>query len=286
MPCRASDIASTPPIPLGVPVTVLRTGNHILAHHPDSGGWHVRDLPERLRDGDYTDRLEETVTETRAPVLIVSFFDGELCAILGLEPGPDSAPWAARLHPHVPPTRYPTPKHRHLYPHPLPPQWMLSGDLLSGAAAVAALAGWSQASGGEPDRAGLAALLAEEPERFTEDVVPRLVDLLGLSEHVEPWYPHEFHGWDDPVKLERSITVLQPGRFRALDCVEHQGCYALVRRQDGGDYLIEYREPKSEALHQTVTPSLAEVVAAMNAWARGETRWRGDFIWTRASPPQ
>lgn len=259
------------------------TGDHILAHLRDSGGWRILDFPGGL--GDRLDRLEDTVIQTRAPVIIVTFFDGELCGIRGLEPGPESTPWAVRLHAHVPPNRYPTPKHRHLYPHPLPPEWMLSDDLLTGAEAVAALVGWSQASGGEPDRAGLAALLAEEPEHFTEDVVPRLRDLLGLSEHVEPWYPHEFAGWDDPAKLERSMAALQPGRFRALDCIEHQGCYALVRRQDGGDYLIEYREPDAEVVHQTVTPSLDEVVAAMNAWARGEVRWRREFAWRQVSPP-
>ena len=50
-----------------------------------------------------------------------------------------------------------------------------------------------------------------------------------------------------------------------------------------GDYLIEYGEPNRHVLHQTVTPSLDKVVEAMNAWARGETRWREDFEWMPAS---
>ena len=65
--------------------------------------------------------------------------------------------------------------------------------------------------------------------------------MLGLSEQVELWYPHEFHGRGDPVKLERSIAALQPGRFRALDCAEHQNCFALVRMRTEGDYLIVRR---------------------------------------------
>jgi hypothetical protein len=272
------------------------TGDYVVAHHPVSpfelyvfrdvsfvsddhasrpGGWHILEIQRGL--GEHRDWLEEMVAESRAPVMIVTFFDGDLCAIRGLAPGPHTAPWAVRLYEVPAPSRYPTPKHRNLYPHPLPPEWMIADDLLSGAPAVDALAAWSAATGGRPDRDALTALLAEKPERFAEDLVGRLLDMLGLSEKVELWYPHEFHGWDDPAKLERSIAALQPGRFRALDCVEHQGCFALVRMRTEGDYLIEYSEPKLAVLHQTVTPSLDKVVEAMNAWARGETRWRDDF---------
>lgn len=283
------------------------TGDYIVVHHPVSpfelyvfrdvsffwdddtrparmrdhvtrpGGWHILEVQRGL--GQHRDWLEEMVVESWAPVMIVTFFDGELCAIRGLAPGPDAAPWAVRLYEAGASSRYPTPKHRHLYPHPLPPEWMIADDLLSGAPAVEAIAAWSAATGGGPDRDALASLLAESPERFAEDLVGRLVDILGLSEHVELWYPHLFHGWDDPAKLERSIAALQPGRFRALDCVQHQNCFAAVRRRAEGDYLIEYGEPKADALRQTVTPSLAVVVEAMNAWARGETRWRDDFEW-------
>lgn len=49
-----------------------------------------------------------------------------------------------------------------------------------------------------------------------------------------------------------------------------------------GDYLIEYRGPKPDATYQAITPSLPAVVDAMNAWARGETSWLGDFEWTQA----
>ena len=128
-------------------------------------------------------------------------------------------------------------------------------------------------------------MLAEEPERFTEDVFFRLLDTVGLSEQVEPApYPHLFFGWDDPVKLERSIAALQPGRFRALDCREHQDCFALVRMRSEGDYVIEYREQKPETLYQTITPSLDKVIAAMNAWAQGEVMWRDDFEWAQVAP--
>lgn len=281
------------------------SGDYILAHHPVAlselyvfqdlrnfdvrshgsrpGGWHTLQVDGGL--GDRRDWLAEMVEGSRAPVLIVSFFDGELCAVRGLEPGPGTAPWSVRLHRRVPPDRYPTPKHRHLYPHPLPPQWMIVDDLLSGAPAVEAVAGWSAATGGEADRAGLAALLAEEPEHFTGDLYFRLRDLLGLSDQVELWYPHLFIGWDDPPKLARSIAALQPGRFRALDCREHQNCFALVRMRAEGDYVIEYREPKPEVLHQTTTRSVVKVIAAMQEWVRGEVAWRADFAWTQVSPP-
>lgn len=281
------------------------SGDHILAHHPVSlcelrffgdlshilhdgfpgdghvsrpGGWHTLELGHSLSDGEYW--LTELVSGSRAPVMIVSFFNGEMCAIRGLEPGPDAVPWSVRLHKASASSRYPVPKHRHLYPHPLPPEWTIADDLLSGTPAVEAIANWSAATGGEADRAALAALLAEEPEHFTADVFSRLLDVLGLSEQVELWYPHEFIGWDDPVKLQKSIAALQPGRFRALDCVEHQNCSAVVRMRPEGDYVIEYREPKSEVPHQTITPSLAKVIEAMAAWTRGEVLWRDDFDWT------
>lgn len=291
-------------------------GDVILAHHPDSlfelrffgdlghilhdpahpahqehhvrhlvtrpGGWHVLDLGYSLPEGGYW--LTELVAGSRAPAMIFSFFNGEMCAIRGLEPGPHATPWAVRLHDDSVPSRYPVPKHRDLFPRPLPPEWMIADDLLSGTSAVEAVAGWSAAAGGRADRAALTALLAERPGHFTKDIVSRLADTLGLGERVELWYPHELVGWDDPVKLQRSIAALQPGRFRALDCVEHQNCFALVRMRDDGDYAIEYREPKSEAGHQTVTPSLDAVVEAMTAWARGEVSWREDFEWTQIAP--
>lgn len=285
------------------------TGDYVVVHHPVSpldlyafgdiafawsddrlarmrehasrpGGWHIVEMQEGT--GERLDWLEEMVGQSRAPVMIITFIESRLCAIRGLVPGPEGTRWAVRLHEASVPSSYPTPKHRHLYPFPLPPEWMLTDDLLTGTPAVDAIADWSAATGGEADREELAALLAEQPERFTEDVVVRFVDTLGLSEHVELWYPHLFHGWDDPVKLEKSIAALQPGHFRALDCVEHQDCFALVRRRTEGDYLIEYGEPKGDVLHQTVTPSLDKVVAAMNAWARGEIRWRDDFEWMSA----
>lgn len=289
------------------------TGDYIVVHHPVSpfelyvfrdmafawdddarlarmrdyasrpGGWHIVEIQRGL--GERPDWLEKLVTDSRAPVMIISFFDGALCAIRGLVPGPHAAPWAVRLHEATAASRYPTPKHRHLHPGPLPPEWMIAEDLLTGAPAVDAIAGWSAATGGDADREELTALLAGQPERFTDELVVRLVGTLGLSEQVDLWYPHEFNGWDDPVKLEPSIAALQPGRFRALDCVEHQNCFALVRMRTEGGYLIEYGEPKRDVLHQTVVPSLDMVVEAMNAWARGETRWREDFEWT-AVPKQ
>jgi hypothetical protein len=258
------------------------TGDYIVVHHPVSpfelyvfrdlsfawddddrlarmrdhasrpGGWHVVEIPRGLRERQ--DWLEDMVAESRAPVMIVTFVEGELRTIRGLAPGPHAVPWAVRLDE-------------------------------AGAPDVDAIAAWSAATGGVADRDGLTALLAEGPERFSEDLVVRLIDLLGLSEHVERWYPHEFVGWDDPAKLERSIAALQPGRFRALDCVEHQNCFAAIRMRTEGDYLIEYREPKPDVTRQTVTPSLAAVVEAMNAWARGETSWRDDFEWTQVSLP-
>jgi hypothetical protein len=199
--------------------------------------------------------------------------------------GKHRAPWSVRLHAASAPLRYPVPRHRHLYPGELPPEWMISDQLLSGAPAVDAIARWSAATGGEADRTGLAAVLAEEPEHFADDVFFRLLDMVGLSEQVEPWYPHEVYGWDDPAKLERSIAALQPGRYRALDCGEHLNCYALVRMRQQGDYVVEYREPKPEVLYQTTVPSLVAVTTAMNAWARGEVKWRDDFEWTPVRPP-
>ncbi|MEY9911037.1 hypothetical protein ABIA35_007288 [Catenulispora sp. MAP12-49] len=275
---------------------------YIVVHHPGSVSElrFFADLGHILYDGAYADRgtrpggwhtlqrgglaadeywLTQLVAGSRAPVMLVSFFAGEMCAIRGLEPGPHSTPWALRLHAASVPSRYPTPKHRDLYPAPLPPLWMISDELLSGPAAVEAIAGWSAATDGAPDRAALAALLAEEPEHFAEDLLDRLLDTLGLSEQVERWYPHLFHGWDDPVKLQRSIAALQPGRFRALDCREHQDCFALVRMRAEGDYTIEFREQKSGTPQQTTTASLDAVVEAMNAWARGEVAWRADFRW-------
>ena len=264
------------------------SGHHIVAHHPVSlselqvfreiiyntlcyeddpnhvpirasrpGGWHV--LEARYGLGDDRDWLGDMVSATRAPVLIVSFSDGVLGTIRGLEPGPRATPWTIRPHPEL---------------SGVPP-----------AAALATLATWSTATNGHPDRAALAAFLSQEPTRFTEDVVPRLLDALGLSDHVElAPYPHEVTTWDDPVKLEKSISALQPGRYRALDCGEHGNCYALVRMRSQGDYVLEYREEQPEVLHQTVTPSLDDVITAMKAWARGEVLWRDDFDWTPVSP--
>ena len=261
------------------------SGHHIVAHHPVSlselqifreiiyntlcyeddpnhdpdrgsrpGGWHV--IEARYGLGDDRDWLGDMVGASRAPVLIVSFSDGVLGTIRGLEPGPRATPWTVGRH-----------------------------SALTGAPAVGALADWSTATDGRPDRVALAALLADEPAGTPEDVVCRLLDALGLSDRVElAPYPHEVTTWDDPVKLEKSLSALQPGRYRALDCGEHGNCYALVRMRSQGDYVLEYREEQPEVLHQTVTPSLDDVITAMKAWARGEVLWRDDFDWTPVSP--
>lgn len=266
----------------GLPVVLCGEPGDVHSHGVRPGDWHVLEVRYGLRDGEYW--LGEWVEGTRAPAMIVSFHEGELCVVQGLETGPRAVPWAGRLHAASAADRYPTPKHRHLHPG-LPPEWMIADGLLSGSAAVEALAGWSAATGGRADRAGLAALLAEEPRHFTEDVVLRLLDLIGLSEQVEQApYPHLLTTWDDPVKLERSLTALQPGRYRALDCQEHPVCFALVRMRPEGDYELEYREQKPEVLYRTVTPSLDKVIAAMKDWAQGEVLWRDDFVWTPVSP--
>ncbi|WP_344668744.1 hypothetical protein [Catenulispora yoronensis] len=230
-------------------------------------GWQVLSVEDGgLPEADGRDWLRAMVEATRRPVMIASVSPERSCVVRGLGAGSGQA-WSVRL--------------------PAEPRTGEAEPHFFGAEAVEAVVAWSTAAGLEPDRDRIGAVLAGKPDYFMESVFFRLLGAAGLGDPVaeaKAEADREDHtladGWLDPAKLEASITAMKPGVRRALECVEHEACYVKVLMRPGGDYEIEYRDGAPAEPLVTVTPSLADVVAALLEWSASEVAWREDFAWS------
>ena len=104
---------------------------------------------------------------------------------------------------------------------------IVGDELLCEAAGVDAITEWSAAAGGQADRAALAALLAEEPERFAGDVFFRLLDTVGLSEFTWTHWPSEAmvgngSGSFAPLAL-LAVTLRRAARTKPMNATPTYG---------------------------------------------------------------
>ncbi|MFD0632566.1 hypothetical protein ACFQ9X_14095 [Catenulispora yoronensis] len=229
-------------------------------------GWQVLSVEDGgLPEADGRDWLRAMVEATRRPVMIASVSPERSCVVRGLGAGSGQA-WSVRL--------------------PAEPRTGEAEPHFFGAEAVEAVVAWSTAAGLEPDRDRIGAVLAGKPDYFMESVFFRLLGAAGLGDPVaeaKAEADREDHtladGWLDPAKLEASITAMKPGVRRALECGARS---LLCEGADASWWRLRDRIPRRGAGRAlvTVTPSLADVVAALLEWSASEVAWREDFAWS------